>query len=105
MDTPMRRTLVLVLGGFILSPSCFAQTKGLPSNPSSQKLGKAETPHLTFVTEYVRELSAVEDLREFGEKELKQDPDATFAAMIHTSTLFQLELGSQILMFKGDASQ
>jgi hypothetical protein len=31
-----------------------------------------ETPHLAFVTEYVRELAAVEDIRAAAEQELNQ---------------------------------
>lgn len=64
---------------------------------------KPETPHLAFVTEYVRELAAIEGIRDSGQKELTEasdDPNATFSNMIHTSTLFQLELGSQIRMLK-----
>jgi hypothetical protein len=61
---------------------------------------KPETSHLVFVTEYIRELSAIENIRESGEKELKEDPNSTFSNMIHSSTLFQLELGSQIRMLR-----
>lgn len=62
---------------------------------------KSETSHLVFVTEYIRELSAIENIRDSGEQELKQDPNSTFSNMIHSSTLFQLELGSQIRMLRG----
>ncbi len=62
---------------------------------------KPETSHLAFVTEDIRELAAIEDIRESGEKELKKDPNATFMSAIHTSTLFKLELGSQIRMLNG----
>jgi hypothetical protein len=31
---------------------------------------KPETPHLVFVTAYIRELSALENIRESGEQEL-----------------------------------
>lgn len=61
---------------------------------------KPETPHLAFVTEYVRELAATEDLREAAERELKEDPKARFSSAIHSGTLMQLELGSQIRMLK-----
>ena len=60
-----------------------------------------ETPHLVFVTEYVRELAAIEDIRVSGQQELKQDPTAALSDAIHSSTLFQLELGSQIRMLDG----
>ena len=62
---------------------------------------KPETSHLVFVTEYIRELSAIENIRESGEQELKEDPNSTFSNMIQSSTLFQLELGSQIKMLRG----
>lgn len=62
---------------------------------------KPETPHLVFVTEYIRELAAIENIRDSGEKELKENPDSTFPNMIHSSTLFQLELGFQVEMLKG----
>jgi hypothetical protein len=62
---------------------------------------KAETAHLAFVTEYVRELASIEDIRESGEKEFKQDEKTNVSSsIIHSSTLFQLELGSQISMLK-----
>ncbi|MBZ5702573.1 MAG: hypothetical protein LAN84_12085 [Acidobacteriia bacterium] len=69
--------------------------------PSTFGVEKPETSHLAFVTEYIRELSAIENIRESGEQELKEDPNSTFSNMIHSSTLFQLELGSQIKMLKG----
>jgi hypothetical protein len=72
----------------------------LNSKPAwSQK--HPETPHLVFVTEFIRELSAVENIREKGEKENIENPDTPFPNMIHTSTLFQLELGSESRMLKG----
>jgi hypothetical protein len=61
---------------------------------------KPETPHLVFVTEYIRELAALENIRESGEQELKENPNSTFTNMIHSGTLFQLELGSQIKMLR-----
>jgi hypothetical protein len=69
--------------------------------PSTFGVEKPETSHLVFVTEYIRELSAIENIRDSGEKELKEDPNSTFSNMIHSSTLFQLELGSQIKMLRG----
>jgi hypothetical protein len=61
---------------------------------------KPETPHLEFVTEYVRELASIQEIRESSERDLKQDPGATFSNCIHTSTLMQLELESQIGQLK-----
>jgi hypothetical protein len=69
--------------------------------PSMFGVEKPETSHLVFVTEYIRELAAIENIRDSGEQELKQDPSSTFSNMIHSSTLFQLELGSQIRMLRG----
>jgi hypothetical protein len=69
--------------------------------PATFGVDKPETSHLIFVTEYIRELTAIESFRASGEQELKQDPDSTFSNMIHSSTLFQLELASQIRMLKG----
>jgi hypothetical protein len=68
--------------------------------PSTFGVEKPETSHLAFVTEYIRELAAIENIRESGEQELKEDPNSTFSNMIHSSTLFQLELGSQIRMLR-----
>src|SRR5713226_9411671 len=68
--------------------------------PSTVGVEKPETSHLVFVTEYIRELSAIENIRDSGEQELKHDPNSTFSNMIHSSTLFQLELGSQIRMLR-----
>lgn len=59
---------------------------------------KPETSHLAFVKEFVRELSAVEIIRSKGEEDLKKDPNSTFSNMIHSATLFKLELGSQMRM-------
>jgi hypothetical protein len=62
---------------------------------------EAETPHLTFVTEYVRELGVNERMRELGEKDLAEaGPDKNFA-IIRSSTRIILELNSQIGMMKG----
>jgi len=69
--------------------------------PSTFGVEKPETSHLAFVTEYIRELSAIENIRESGEQEVKEDPNSTFSNMIHSSILFQLELGSQINMLRG----
>jgi hypothetical protein len=63
---------------------------------------KPETSHLAFVTEYVRELAAIEHIRAAAEQELKQGKESeAFSNAIHTSTLMQLELRSQIDMLKG----
>jgi hypothetical protein len=78
---------------------CFAQTNTKPARPV-----KPETPHLEFVTEYIRELAAIERIRAAGEDENnqdKKDDKLPFASAVHTSTLFELELGSQVKMLNG----
>src|SRR5579864_4868768 len=63
---------------------------------------KPETPHLAFVTEYVRELSAIETIRASSIRELKQGAkDEVFSNAVYTSTRMQLELRTQINMLKG----
>jgi hypothetical protein len=61
---------------------------------------KPETPHLEFVTEYIRELAAIQNIRESAEKDLKEDPQSAFSNGIHTGTMMQLELRSQIYQLK-----
>jgi hypothetical protein len=61
-----------------------------------------ETSHLAFVTEYVRELAAVEDIRAAAEQELKQaEKQDVLANVVYTSTRMQLELRTQINSLKG----
>jgi hypothetical protein len=76
-----------------LKPPTASKTVVHPEN-------KPETPHLEFVTEYIRELASIQEIRESGERDLKQDSGATFSNCIHTSTLMQLELDSQIGQLK-----
>jgi hypothetical protein len=71
-----------------------------PADATAHSKHKPETPHLEFVTEYIHELAAIEDIRESGEKELKDDPQATFTGCIHSATLMQLELASQSSQLK-----
>jgi hypothetical protein len=69
--------------------------------PCAMAQKKSETPHLAFVTEYVRELDETEAIREQGEKEAKGGkPEEVFTNSIHNSTLVQLELRSQIRVLK-----
>lgn len=82
---------------------CIAQTNSKATRATSRSV-KHETPHLEFVTEYIRELAAVEQIREAGEAENnqdKKDDKLPFSGAVHTSTLFELELGSQVKMLKG----
>jgi hypothetical protein len=67
----------------------------------AQKVQKPETSHLVFVTEYIRELSELESIRDSGEQELKADSTNFSSSIIHSGTLFQLELGSQIRTLNG----
>lgn len=62
-----------------------------------------ETSHLAFVTEYIHELAANEDARANAEKEFKATSNSSrdiFSAIIHSSTLIQLNLNSQISALK-----
>src|ERR1700692_179383 len=61
-----------------------------------------KTPHLVFVTEYVRELAAIEDIQASAEQKLKQAAkDDAFSNAVYTSTRMQLELRTQIARLKG----
>src|SRR5579872_5873133 len=60
------------------------------------KAKRPETSHLMFVTEFIRELAAIEDIRETSDLELKGAATGDILLdSIHSSTLFQLELHSQ----------
>ena len=100
----LTRSLALSVVAFAIQFSfCFAQTNPKPARATARPV-KPETPHLEFVTEYIRELAAVERIRAAGEAENnqdKKDDKLPFAGAIHTSTLFELELGSQVKMLKG----
>jgi hypothetical protein len=62
----------------------------------------SETSHLAFVTEYVRELVATENLRASVAKEYAESKQSEkFTSAIHASTAIQLELRSQIAMLNG----
>ncbi len=60
----------------------------------------AETSHLAFVSEYVRELGVNERMRELGEKDLAEAGPDKNAAIIRSGTRIILELNSQISMMK-----
>lgn len=100
----LTRLVVPCVVGFAIQFSfCFAQTNVKPSRATARP-AKPETPHLEFVTEYIRELAAVERIRAAGEAENnqdKRDDKLPFASAIHTCTLFELELGSQVKMLRG----
>jgi len=61
-----------------------------------------DTSHFVFVTEYIRGLSALENVRVKAEEEFKADATANdkLSTSIYASTRFQLELKNQIYMFR-----
>jgi len=93
------RVLALVLIAVVLSSCCLAQASA-KSNPAARQppaIEKPETSHLMFVTEFIRELAAINNVRASALKEVKQDSTGNvFAGAVHTGTLFRLELGAQI---------
>jgi hypothetical protein len=62
---------------------------------------KAETPQLTFISEYVRELGENESSRARAEKELAESGADKMPAIIRNSTRIMLELRAQIAMLNG----
>lgn len=60
----------------------------------------AETSHLAFVSEYVREIGINEELRELAAKEMAEPSADKNAAIIRSGTRIVLELTSQIAMLK-----
>src|SRR5436305_7315973 len=73
------------------------------SPPHKAALPKAETPHLVFVKEYVREMISDEDLKTSVQKELAgaKSVNEQLSTGIYFSKSVQLELRSQIGMLKG----
>lgn len=73
------------------------------SKKPAAKAKVPETSHLVFVTEYIRELSAYEEIRSAAQEELKQGTteNDTLSTDVHSSTLFQLELRSEVRMLRG----
>jgi hypothetical protein len=95
----MRFKLSLILAlSLAASISATAQTRTRPA-------AKPETSPLNFVTEYIRELAATEQMRASSRQELTQAKDDSFATstttMIHWDTLSQLELRSEIAILRG----
>jgi len=81
---------------------CLAVSLSSTSSTSDKPPQKPETSHLVFVTEYVRELEAMESIRASGEEELKRGAqDDVFSIAIHASTRSQLELRSEIAQLRG----
>jgi hypothetical protein len=84
-----------------VTPKMFVCVALAAMMPPAFGADKPETPHLAFVTEYVRELGAIETIRAAGEQEQAAGKqDEAFSNAIHTCTAFQLELGSQIRILK-----
>lgn len=73
------------------------------AQPHKAALHKAETPHLVFVKEYVREMISDEDLKTSIGKELADAKSANeqLSTGIYFSKSVQLELRSQIGVLKG----
>jgi hypothetical protein len=96
------KSLAYVVIAVVLSPCCFAQANAKPDANADQssQIEKPETSHLAFVKEYIRELSAIESIRASGEKDLRDKKSSIFSNSIHSGTLFELELRSQIGMLK-----
>jgi hypothetical protein len=73
------------------------EAKSTPAAPTTTPTPeKPETPHLEFVTEYVRELGALSAVREIGEREMKQPKQDPIMAGIYSLSRFQMELKSQV---------
>jgi hypothetical protein len=73
LKSSLTRLLALCVVAFAIQSSfCFAQTNTKPARTTARPV-KPETPHLEFVTEYIRELAAVERIRAEGEDENNQD--------------------------------
>jgi hypothetical protein len=87
----------------IVSCLCLAVTFATSTASTCLAADKPETPHLAFVTEYIRELTAIENIRASAEQEPKPKPDTneTLSNAIYMSTRIQIELRSQIKMLQG----
>ncbi|MDB5988968.1 MAG: hypothetical protein JWQ10_371 [Herbaspirillum sp.] len=60
-----------------------------------------ENANFSFVSEFTRELTALENIRATGEHELKEKGSNPITGGIRNSTRVQLELGSSIAMLQG----
>ena len=82
--------------------SCAVLTLVFAGASSAFGADKQETSHLAFVTEYVRELAAIENIRAAAERQQKQDPkEEVFSNAVYTSTRIQFELRSEVRQLKG----
>jgi hypothetical protein len=81
----MKNTLILVIVAITFSPSSLLGAD-LP-----------ETSRLQFVSEYIRELAAIESIREAADVEMKQGDDSQkIANGIYFSTRVRLELATHV---------
>ncbi len=81
----------------------FGVATGQNKQMSRRSSAKPETPHLSFVREYIRELTADEGLKTSGEREYSEakSDDERFSTSIYFSKSVQLELRSQIIILMG----
>jgi TonB family protein len=97
--------LGIIMAALVLVVAAHGDTRQLFTLAGETLLYPAspETSHLVFVTEYVRELAAIENIRTSAAREQTQSVmnETTFFNGIHFSTLTQLELASQIAILSG----
>ena len=101
--------------GLCVALALLAGAKGAPAQSTDSKSSRSiATPKkqvesrdakaqasLAFVTEYVRELSAIENIRDSSEQSLMQgSPSDKFSNMIYGSTRMQLELRLDVNILK-----
>lgn len=97
----LNRTYAIFLFIPFIALSLHGQQKAPAPKLATPQRTKPDTPHLAFATEYIRQLSAYEEIRDQDEQENAEaqksgDVMGTFRSMIHSGTLFQLELRSDI---------
>jgi hypothetical protein len=81
----------VVVKAFVIAATFF----GLTISSQAQ-----ETPHIQFVSEYIRQLGKIERIRSLANDELQGDAANRMAGCVRSATRFQLELQSQILMLQ-----
>ncbi|HEY7306276.1 MAG TPA: hypothetical protein VH601_19280 [Bryobacteraceae bacterium] len=98
MPKKMRHVLVVA---FMTTLALNAQDRNQERRELAVKV--PETSHLAFVTEYIRQLGAIEDIRASWEQDMAQakNPNDSITALIHTSTQMRLELRFQIVTLQG----
>lgn len=97
-----RRTGRVVLAVVILSIAGASSAQGAQRRKQVPGATKHETPPVVFVAEYIRELSAIDQIHASSEQNLTQGTtDEVFANAIYGCTGMQLELGARIDILKG----